>query len=455
MTKPEWGTGLPPLSPHPFLRERPPASASLRMFLSRRRIANPEEYWHTSALRRCSASARNTVRLPFGNSDRVRRNPQRRFWSSDARRNQLRIESDRPCCLTYYTRPQNLKGPSWCDCKNEFINAEVVRHVKIGMMRPTPSFLLAKRLDSWVCLTAPLPRQLLSVRLSIEIFMKRLCICILAPIVLTAWPAFGQDTFSGVGPSDGVKGGEASFQDFQFLPVTVRNAPYSGETVKEFPVKHSDGSQTTASKMLQKVWRDSQGRIRTEDPSSAMFVISDPVARFMYAVDTVNRVVHRVKVEEGPHPGKDRTKLGGGGLNAAKLDRLKAGVEDLGTKAMEGVVVAGTRITLSREGHPTTTTEIWESKELQLTLLRVEYDPATGPKSSKIINLSTNEPEPSLFTVPADYSIAWTRPVPSRLSGESSRAVPEPRGLRRVTPRRASPALGQSHGIMDDVRTRA
>jgi hypothetical protein len=64
----ERGTGRPRF-PGSFLRSRPPTSASLRM-------ASLDEVEHFSenqkasvaTLRWCSASARNNIRLPFGNA---------------------------------------------------------------------------------------------------------------------------------------------------------------------------------------------------------------------------------------------------------------------------------------------------------------------------------------------------------------------------------------------------
>ena len=63
----ERGTGLPSLSPHPFPSLRPPASATLRIVS----LDEPEHFSDNqkasvATLRPCSASARNTVRLPFG-----------------------------------------------------------------------------------------------------------------------------------------------------------------------------------------------------------------------------------------------------------------------------------------------------------------------------------------------------------------------------------------------------
>ncbi len=73
------GQGLLPLSPHPFLRQRQPSSASLRIRFSLTKPNTSGTIELPASLRSecCSPSARNAVRVPFGISVRLRRNPQR------------------------------------------------------------------------------------------------------------------------------------------------------------------------------------------------------------------------------------------------------------------------------------------------------------------------------------------------------------------------------------------
>jgi hypothetical protein len=52
----------------------------------------------------------------------------------------------------------------------------------------------------------------------------------------------------------------------------------------------------------------------------------------------------------------------------------------------------------------TTTNETWMSKDLGLTVLSTSYSPINGTTTTKIANLSTAEPDPALFMVPADYA---------------------------------------------------
>ena len=87
--------------------------------------------------------------------------------------------------------------------------------------------------------------------------------------------------------------------------------------------------------------------------------------------------------------------------------------EDLGSKTIDGVLVYGTRRTqvtpaggMQGNDRPITSTqETWTSRELQLTVLTVNFSPVNGTQTNRIANLSRNEPDPALFFVPSDYTI--------------------------------------------------
>jgi hypothetical protein len=76
------GQGLPPLSPHPFLRERilpPLRSGQVSLDEAEHFLHNRDA--SVATLRWCSGSSRNAVRLPFGMSVQLHRNPQTGFVS--------------------------------------------------------------------------------------------------------------------------------------------------------------------------------------------------------------------------------------------------------------------------------------------------------------------------------------------------------------------------------------
>ena len=96
--------------------------------------------------------------------------------------------------------------------------------------------------------------------------------------------------------------GTASFPPAHLIGPTVAGAPYSGEEVNENVHILADGTRITQKNMMRKVWRDSEGRIRTERPlgmgpnetSMPLIIeIMDPIAGFQYTLDTQKKVTHR------------------------------------------------------------------------------------------------------------------------------------------------------------------
>jgi len=86
--------------------------------------------------------------------------------------------------------------------------------------------------------------------------------------------------------------------------------------------------------------------------------------------------------------------------------------EDLGTQVMEGVRVQGTRTTstipagaIGNEKPIVTTSERWFSPELGVVVMSKHSDPRLGTTTYKLTDLVRNDPDPSLFKVPSDYTV--------------------------------------------------
>jgi len=86
--------------------------------------------------------------------------------------------------------------------------------------------------------------------------------------------------------------------------------------------------------------------------------------------------------------------------------------EDLGTQAMEGVVVTGVRMTrtipagqIGNEQPINIVTEVWTSPELKTVIMSKRSDPRMGEQTFRLTNITRAEPEPSLFAVPPDFRI--------------------------------------------------
>ncbi|HLK50303.1 MAG TPA: hypothetical protein VKT49_19305 [Bryobacteraceae bacterium] len=204
------------------------------------------------------------------------------------------------------------------------------------------------------------------------------------------------------------------------LPMqVVTGAPYSGEQVRESP-------QSTVT-----MYRDSQGRTRTERPDS--IEISDPVAAVRYTLDPRTKIAKRVRVPqslifEGDAPAAVLIVPSGSDIRFAPPEpgtpvaaivtaaapsesgsaRPRITTEDLGTLKLEGVLVEGARQTVSlpgKDGPIVSVSETWTSPELKIVILAKTQDPRTGETTIKMTHLSRSEPEPGLFQPPAGYRI--------------------------------------------------
>jgi hypothetical protein len=86
--------------------------------------------------------------------------------------------------------------------------------------------------------------------------------------------------------------------------------------------------------------------------------------------------------------------------------------EQLGTQSIEGVMAEGTRVTftipagkIGNERPIVTVNERWYSPELQTIVLTKNSDPRMGETTYRLTNINRSEPDPSLFQVPADYTV--------------------------------------------------
>jgi hypothetical protein len=101
--------------------------------------------------------------------------------------------------------------------------------------------------------------------------------------------------------------------------------------------------------------------------------------------------------------------------------------ESLGRQTIEGVEADGQRVTVTiqagkigNERPIVTVNERWYSPELQTVVLSKNSDPRIGETTYKLTNIDRNEPDPSLFQVPADYTVEegpgfGLRPMPPEL----------------------------------------
>lgn len=175
------------------------------------------------------------------------------------------------------------------------------------------------------------------------------------------------------------------------------------------------------------IYRDSSGRIRYESypptypedasQSPRWVQIYDPVAGFMYSLTPQEAVAARSSINDLPGSPKanaqaQRMPAQDSVSKQREELRPKRVAEKLGTQLMQGLLATGRRDTLTyptgAQGNDrpfTTVSEIWESSGMGIRLLMKNSDPRIGETEERITSLDRSEPDPSLFQIPADYTI--------------------------------------------------
>jgi hypothetical protein len=102
-------------------------------------------------------------------------------------------------------------------------------------------------------------------------------------------------------------------------------------------------------------------------------------------------------------------------------DKSQKKTESLGTQTIEGVTAEGTRSTLTIPAGDIGNTlpievvdETWYSAELQITVMTKHRDPRSGETTYRLTNINRDEPDRSLFEVPADYAVEERKPSPKQ-----------------------------------------
>ena len=205
---------------------------------------------------------------------------------------------------------------------------------------------------------------------------------------------------------------------------TVTGAPFTATTVGTINRTLADGSKISQT-VQSNLYRDTQGRVRrevtlpamagsTDGTGKSLVVIHDPVAGTGYVLDTTKKIAHALpqhsKGAGGSAAAPDSTTPGnprrgpGGNANVTK--------ESLGTQTINGVAAEGTRYTRTipagRMGNDkplTIVREEWYSPDLQMIVQSKRTDPFVGETTYNVTKIQRTAPDPSLFTVPSDYTV--------------------------------------------------
>jgi hypothetical protein len=229
----------------------------------------------------------------------------------------------------------------------------------------------------------------------------------------------------------------------------VTNAPYSAQIVTESVQPFPDGNSISHTS-TSTVYRDAQGRTRREQninivgPSQVsgspiqFITIDDPVSGVRYTLNpnkmtatqfATSGTAGSLPVKVVPNPdgsavmtysiSGDGLAGGGGGRGGSisvmmpEVSADNVATESLGADTMQGLSVLGTRVTrtipagqIGNAQPILIITDKWYSQDLQIEVKTVHSDPRTGTTTTTVTNLSRNEPNPSLFTVPPGYTIS-------------------------------------------------
>jgi hypothetical protein len=220
----------------------------------------------------------------------------------------------------------------------------------------------------------------------------------------------------------------------------VQGAPYSATISNESVQTLADGNRIVESSTGTTV-RDSQGRTRQDAPlplignmspadAPHLVIIQDPVAQTSYTLNLTDKTAFKGPAMMAPPGGGGfamRIKGASGGPLIAGLDQPqtigvsraqvsdesgKVQTEDLGSQTMEGVLVNGSRTTrtipagqVGNDKPLSIVTEVWTSPDLKTIVYSKRSDPRMGDQTFKLTNIVRAEPDPSLFTIPADFKI--------------------------------------------------
>lgn len=231
---------------------------------------------------------------------------------------------------------------------------------------------------------------------------------------------------------------------FAFDGRVVKGAPYSAEATTESTQVLADGNRITH-KNTTMLYRDSQGRSRREENMSAVgpwsagesfqtISITDPVGQVSYVLDPKTKTARKmpnlmsmssaggenvhimVRAAHGADaaPGAGATTFS---YRVGAPANENAKTEQLGKQTIDGLACDGTRTTITipagqmgNERPIDIVSERWYSPDLQVTVMTKHTDPRMGETTYKLNNINRAEPLPSLFQVPADYTLSTDTP---------------------------------------------
>jgi hypothetical protein len=242
----------------------------------------------------------------------------------------------------------------------------------------------------------------------------------------------------------------------------VKNAPFSAEVITEYDRTLDNGGRIHR-ESRGAIFRDSQGRMRTENQPSALqpgsekadrITINDPIQQVIIYLNPKTKTATVVRFSDAePNPpavaakpakakGKSKIRLagqpgtgpsdtlsetnpGGGagnlppsqGIPTSRMDatifaNTPATIVPLGTRNIEGVSATGTRTTrtinpgtMGNDKPIVSISDTWVATDLKVTVLSETDDGQEGHSTMKLVNIVRGEPNSALFLIPVGYKV--------------------------------------------------
>jgi hypothetical protein len=227
------------------------------------------------------------------------------------------------------------------------------------------------------------------------------------------------------------------------MPTTVKSAPFSADVITLYDRVLDNGNHIHRDSRG-KVFRDAQGRVRTETESVSPLrsdkfqhiTIQDPLQHVVIHLDPESKTatIHHLGETTSAAAGARETAPPAGTGNAILLapqagqsasrstsvplqhsKTSSAHTEALGMRTIEGVLATGTKIsrTMADAGSQVivSITESWFSRDLQMIVLTETDDGEGGHSTMKLVDIVRADPDPHLFEVPSDYVAKETNPA--------------------------------------------
>ena len=201
----------------------------------------------------------------------------------------------------------------------------------------------------------------------------------------------------------------------------IAGQPFSADLEIEHNQTLLDGSHIHTVQH-QKFYRDGEGRIRSEmynrqgldqeSPEELTSVtITDTTANVRYSLQPRTLIAQRstifapqVQPQAPPRPAPAPVQQ--------TQPQRKTTSEDLGTQTIEGISAEGHRYTttwpVNSQGNDAplvSASESWTAAELGLVIVQKMNDLRNGETVRRFKNINRGEPDPSLFQMPADYTV--------------------------------------------------